>query len=80
MEDKRKPRGWLMLLVVGLALLVVYPLSVGPAHWCCLIGLIPNPSPLVNFLDRLYFPLIYVMEHDQRHVGPWIAWYLHVWS
>lgn len=54
MEEKRKPRRWGRWLVLGLVLLVAYPLSLGPVVWLEHRGY-SNPT-LIRARQLLYHP------------------------
>lgn len=72
MEEKQKPRRWLMWLVVGLILLVAYPLSFGPAYWMMVRT---GYHPAFGAFDIVYHPLVMLASRDAT-VGNWAAWYL----
>lgn len=76
MEEKRKVKPWLVSLVVGLALLVAYPLSVPPTEYLVRKGYLPKwvclPVGPVNFMARQCFDWL------RRHnVIYWIEWRLY---
>lgn len=55
MEEKRKPRSWLTWLVIGLVLLVAYPLSQGPVVWLSSHGKINETT--CRYMDAFYLPV-----------------------
>ena len=74
MEEKQKPRRWSMWLVVGLALLVAYPLSIGPMYFLANNGYLPQ---WVGKL-RIYRPLHFLGEQIQP-IAEWTYWYCSLW-
>ena len=56
MDEKRKSRPWAVWLVVGLVLLVAYPLSMGPVLYLMFDG--SGPSPVYESVTTLYAPLL----------------------
>lgn len=67
MEEKRKPKPWWMWLVIGLALLLAYPLSFGPLQVLVLDGYLPAA------LYKLYAPVLWLARLDP--IGPSTRWY-----
>lgn len=77
MEDKRKPKRWLLWLVVGLTVLVAYPLSYGPYNWLYDSPLIPGPVHAC--LDWFYSPLGWVLLSGPKWASDPLLWYCNVW-
>lgn len=74
MEEKRKPRLWLVFLTVLFILVVVYPLSLGPLLWLHKKGVI-TPT-MGEYIGPFYLPLSYVCESVPMPIGNAVDWYL----
>ena len=72
MGDAPKKRSWAWIKWLALALVILYPLSMGPAYG----PLMPFFDP--NTLSAVYAPMWWVWQHS-----PWgyaaIEWYLNLW-
>lgn len=77
MEEKSKPKRWLMWLVVGLVLLVGYPLSYGPYNWLEFQGIIP--APVRACFSVFYAPLVWALRNGPQPVMDWFNWYMIQW-
>jgi hypothetical protein len=66
MEEKRKPRRRTKWLVVGLILLVIYPLSMGPA--LALYGRVLPIHIHKRVFAVVYFPIIWLNHHGPEPV------------
>lgn len=74
MEEKRKPRRWSTWLVVGLVLLVAYPLSMGPMVFLTIKGYLPQ-----WMVDRhIYNPLVMLGDHVPW-IGKVLVWHCNWW-
>jgi hypothetical protein len=78
MEEKRKPRWWLVCFTAAFMLLVVYPLSAGPFVWLHQNGIIPAAA--VEYLGVVYLPLKFVCEAVPVPIGNTFEWYLVLWG
>lgn len=76
MEEKRKPKRWVLWLVVGLVLLVAYPLSIGPFRWCEVHGVISRP--MFKAVRVVYVPVNWLIPHKSL-MGKWLEWYINLW-
>ena len=76
MEEKRKRNPWLTWLVVGLMLLVAYPLSSGPVAWLEVHG---NLSPNTRqFLWEFYAPVGFACNNGPPQVRQFLTWWTHL--
>ena len=64
-------------LAIGGLLVVLYPLSIGPAVWLHLHGWLgPNDGPVVVSLTFFYRPLAWCNEHEVPVVAPVLERYV----
>jgi hypothetical protein len=77
MTEKRKTNRWLTWLVVGLTLLVAYPLSAGPVGWMFRRGLLPMQSKWQA--DVFYYPLGWLVNNDIEPFASGFVWYVFLW-
>ena len=70
-EPKKRPRAWIGWVAV-LTLLVLYPLSMGPAYGPAM------PLFEAKTLSTAYAPMWWVWQHCRWATGP-IDWYLNLW-
>lgn len=80
MEEKRKPKRWLMWLVVGLLLLIAYPLSLGPVRWAAQHISVSGNGIIAQCLEVFYSPLVWLVWNDIQPVADWLDWYSEVWQ
>lgn len=80
MEEKRKPRPWLMWPAVALGLVVAYPLSLGPTTWLFEYFGFPYNGSVGGYLRFFYRPLLTIMDHRVEPGCSWLEWYLDFWQ
>jgi hypothetical protein len=68
-EPKKRKRHWIWWTVA--ALLVLYPLSIGPATWFVANG----RSGLLETWDTAYAPLLWACNHSDTLSGL-LGWYM----
>ena len=78
MEEKRKPRLFLVFVTAAFILLVVYPLSLGPLLWLHNKGVI-TPA-VAECIGAFYLPLAFACETVPMPIGIAIEWYLALWG
>jgi hypothetical protein len=71
MTSDCKPTSGFWITLALVAVLVVYPLSFGPACWWC-------SRTGVARLPIIYFPIGLAGAHDPRFIGKSICWYAHI--
>jgi len=84
-DDGWKP-GWAFWTTISAITLVAYPLSIGPAHWLDVRGLLPEclQTPLTWFYDPILWLAALnadVGPHGQMNpFGRAIFWYIELWG
>jgi hypothetical protein len=61
-EEAREMRGFARAMLVTSVLVVLYPLSAGPAAWLLIDGGIPGVGPNVPAFNAVYHPLARLPE------------------
>lgn len=74
MEEKRKPRLWLLWLAIP-AMLAMYALGAGPYVWLMRRGHLPKTSVVTKF----YLPYTWVVDCMPKHVQRVSEWYIRQW-
>lgn len=78
MSERHKPRVGFWIAAGLFLVLVVYPLSVGPADWLYFHGFIPKSvSP---WFYRFYAPVDWVVVNSPEPICNAFAKYEHFWS
>jgi hypothetical protein len=72
---QRRSRAWIGWATI--ALLVLYPLSVGPAWWVC-FRLCESPSAALAF-GRVYAPFVRAVNSGDSTLGRIVVWYIGLW-
>lgn len=76
MEEERKPRRWRLWIATGLALLVAYPLSMGPAMR---IAVKQKSGFYLKYFRRTYAPLRWVVSKSPNFADNLLDRYLEWW-
>jgi hypothetical protein len=74
-EPKKRSRKWIWWLAV-LALLLLYPLSIGPAYWLAIDS--PVPVVSVKTLNWFYAPVWRLWAASDWAKGL-VNWYMRFW-
>ncbi len=77
-ETQQKRRSFLVPVVVFVLVVIVYPLSIGPACWICKkTGILYDVTHPVNVaLTNFYKPISLLANTDT--FGPFFLWYIQV--
>lgn len=78
MEEKRKPRRWVLWLIAA-TLLIGYPLSFGPFVWLFERKLLSNDGPEAWLVGLFYYPLSMLVMYDVEPFASWLTWYDRLW-
>ena len=76
MSEERKPHFWPWITVALVAVLVLYPLSIGPATWLTNRGLLPEWA--VDPVESFYAPVYWLFQQSEWSYRL-LAWYLDFW-
>jgi hypothetical protein len=76
-EPKKRRSRWARVGWAVFTLLVLYPLSVGPAWWVC-FRLCESPSAALAF-GRVYAPFVWAVNSGDSTFGPIVVWYIGLW-
>ena len=76
-EPKKRSRAWVWWALV--ALVVLYPLSVGPVNWLYQHSEGEWPHRIHRAARLVYFPIDYLTDHSQTAFDI-VAWYVSFWS
>jgi hypothetical protein len=68
---------WTLVAVLGIVLLVVYPLSIGPVGW--LIIRAGSPPWTQAAFEWIYGPLIWLQDHGPAPASRLLTWYFGWW-
>jgi hypothetical protein len=75
--DRKKPGVAFWATVVVVAVLVAYPLSIGPA--CGVLNRTGWPEWARHSYWLVYAPILWIYENGPEPIHDAIAWYCHVW-
>jgi hypothetical protein len=75
MTDRKKPGVAFWATVVMVAVLVLYPLSFGPACWASSRS---GSLEIRETCDRFYYPILWVWLHTPAPIDSAIEWYANV--
>ncbi len=76
-EPKKRSRVWIWasrIAWMAMALIVLYPLSIGPVTWFVSHG----HSGLLQAWDTAYAPLFWVCNHSET-LSSLLGWYMGLW-
>ncbi|MDB5337056.1 MAG: hypothetical protein JWN70_2675 [Planctomycetaceae bacterium] len=80
MEEKRKPRPWLMWFVVALTLLTLYVLSLGPVNLLAERRVFSDGDLIWDVLVVFYWPLIWFNVNQVQPFHGWLQAYCDLWT
>ena len=75
MVDRKHPSVAVWITVATLAVLVLYPLSIGPACWLTTRHIIPTPCKPI---ELFYFPLNWIVFKSETATRVYL-WYIGLW-
>jgi hypothetical protein len=76
MTDREKPTAGFWITVALVAVLVGYPLSIGPAAWICTgIG---DPYWAVDAFHSVYAPILWIYHEGPESFNDALTWYCNV--